>query len=135
MKKIWIILGFVVLVLAVVILSATGIIDISWQDLSMIAAAAVAPLKMLFDKLGGQDEVDKIVDNQKQRQQEEKEHREKMDALIAEKTKRIEELNKELEVQDAKLQVVEEKKKRVATEVKSMTIEETKKEAMDLFGE
>lgn len=135
MKMMWIVLGFVVLALALVVLSATGVIDLSWQDLSMIAAAVVAPFKMLFDQFGGKDEVDEIVDKQKQRQEEEKVHRQEMDVLIAEKTKRIEQLNQELEVQDAKLQVIEEKKKRVAIEVKSMTVEETKKEAQDLLGE
>ena len=135
MKRIWIVVVFVVIVLALVVLMATGIIDVSWQDLSMIAAAAVAPIKLLFDQLGGQDEVDKVVDRQKQREEEEKVHREQMDKLIAEKEERIKELNKELEVQDAKLQVIDEKKKRVETEVKSMNIEQTKKAAQDLLGE
>lgn len=134
MKLVWIIVGFVVLVLAVVILAATGVIDVSWQELTIIGAAIIGPLKSLFDSMGGKDEVDEIMDSAKARREAEEAHRKEMDSMIAEKQKRIDELNKELEVQNARLEVVEEKKKRIAAEVKSMTVEETKKEAQDLLG-
>lgn len=135
MKLVWIIVGFVVIVLAIVILSATGVINLSWQDLTIIGAAIVGPLKSLFDSFGGKDEVDEILQNAKAKRDAEEAYRKEMDAAIAEKQKRVDDLNKELAIQAAKLEVVEEKKKRIAAEVKTMTVEETKKEAQDLLGE
>jgi len=133
--KWWIAGGLVVVVIALVILSATGVINLSWQDFTMIAAALAAPFKFIFDKLGGADGVDELLDKHEKMRKEEAEYRKKMDGVIAEKEQRIINLNKDLELQDAKLQLVEEKKKRVDQEVKSMSIAETKSEAQDLFGE
>ncbi|MEN9444742.1 MAG: hypothetical protein RIS47_1632 [Bacteroidota bacterium] len=137
MKKIWILLIIVVVAIgAVIALSATGLMPkLSWQTLTMLAAAFASPFKALFDNFTKKDEVDQIADKQKAVREAEEGYRKEMDAKYAEQQRKLDEINKEIEVKNVKLEVIEEKKKRIAAETKSLTIEQTKSEAKDLFGE
>ena len=62
-------------------------------------------------------------------------HRVELDERIGAKEKRIAQLDKELELIEAKMDVLELKKKNVEKGVNSMSIKETQQEANDLFGD
>jgi len=129
---------FVILVVAAVviisIMFATGKIHFTWETATMVFAALAAPFKLVASLFtdGGADEV---LEESKKRREEEKEHRRRMSTVIEKQKSRVAQLDQEIELQNTKLALIEEKKRNVEKEVQNMTLDETKNEVRNLFGE
>lgn len=139
MKTHWIILiaiaGVGVLVGSYIALSKFGMMPkISWQQITILAASFFGPAKALFDKFFQKNEVDQLAEKQKAVREAEEKYRKDMDAKVNAQQQKLAELTKEIEVRNAKLEVIEERKKRLEVETKSLTVEQTKTEAQTLFG-
>lgn len=136
MKVSWLVIGLVVIVIVVGVLMYMGIIpSIDWQHLTIIAASIFGPIKALFDSVGGKKKVDEILAKNALIREQDEEYQKEMEAKVLEQQKKLDELSKEIEVRNAKLEVLEEKKKRVAAETKALSVEQIQGEAKNLFGE
>ncbi|PIE85974.1 MAG: hypothetical protein CSA05_02945 [Bacteroidia bacterium] len=127
----------ILLILGIVgYLQSEGIIkEFKWQTLSMIAAAAAGPIKLIFKIFSSSStKLDEILNEQAATREKEIVHRETMDREILEKEKRIEVLNKKLENIDAKIQKLETKKETVDSEIEVMSDEEKTNEALKYWG-
>ena len=140
MKLHWIIiiaiLGLAVLIGGYIALSKFGLMPkITWQQLMIVAAPLIGPIKAFIDRFSKKNEVDQIAEKQKAVREAEQSYRKDMDEKMAAQQKKLDEINKEIEIRSAKLEVLEERKKRIATETQSLTVEQTKTEAQNLFGQ
>ncbi|MFN8258186.1 MAG: hypothetical protein U0W24_21035 [Bacteroidales bacterium] len=113
-----------------------GLFDnITFGGLSTLFAALAAPYLMVKNWLFGNKEIKQFQDKYEHMKVEEGVHRTDTDIQIKAKEKRIAELDKEIQLLDAKLQVLEMKKSKVDQYVNSMTVDQTKKEVQNLFGD
>jgi hypothetical protein len=134
----WLITGLVVIVVLILVGVAydQGLFDnIKGSTLTMILAGIAAPYMAVKNWLFG----DKFRQDFKQKYQtmnaDEQVHRVEYDQKIAEKEKRIADLDKEIQLLDAKLSVLDLKKQKVEQDVKSMSIDDKKREVQNLFGD
>lgn len=135
MKR-WIIIALIVGVILLIVvgyLYDQGYLDFKWQTLTMIFAALAGPYQMIKGYFSNKS-VQDMLKKQQALQQEEKQHRVDFDGQIKEKEQRIQTLNKELELTTARFELLEEKKKKIQTDVEKQTVQETQKDAQDLFG-
>lgn len=134
----WILTGLIVVGLLVIIgvLYDQGTFDgMQWTGMAMILAAVAAPYMALKNLLFGNKHLKDFEVKYKSMKDETIKHRVELDERIGAKEKRIAQLDKELELIEAKMDVLELKKKNVEKVVNSMSIEETQQEAHDLFGD
>jgi hypothetical protein len=133
----WLIVGLIVLVVLIVVGVAydQGAFDnLAPSTLAMILAAVAAPYMAVKNMLFGNKELKQFQDKYQQLKSEELVHRTGLDLKIKAKEQRIAELDKELQLLDAKLEVLELKKNNVEQTVNAMSVDDTKKEAQNLFG-
>ena len=134
----WIITGLIVLALLVIVgvLYDQGTFDnIQGGSMAMILAAIAGPYLALKNFLFGNKHLKDFEVKYDHMRDETIKHRVELDERIDGKEKRIAQLDKELELIEAKMDILELKKKNVEKEVNNMSIEETQKEARDLFGD
>ena len=134
----WIITGLIVVgVLVIVgILYDQGVMDnMQWSGMTVFLAAIAGPYMAVKKFLFG-DKHDKDFDVKYKKMRESTvQHRINLDERIGAKEKRIAELDKEMQLIEAKMDVLELKKKNVEKQVNNLTVEETRQEALDLFGD
>ncbi len=104
----------------------------SW---AMILAAVAAPYMAVKNFLFGGKYLKKFEEKYEALEKEEIKHRARLDARIQVREKRVAELDREIQLLASKLEVLELKKDKVKKQVEDMTIEETKQEVSDLFGD
>ena len=134
----WLLVGLVILVILVGIGIAydQGAFDnITFGGLATVFAVLAAPYMLVKNMLFGNREIKSFQNKYQQLKSEEVGHRTSMDVKIKAKEQRISELDKEIQLLDAKLEVLELKKKRVEQTVNELTVDETKKEVRNLFGD
>lgn len=133
--KIVIVIGIIVLLIGgIVVLQANGYLEnFTWETLTMWIAGLAAPIKLLFDAFGD-DEEDDILKKHEDIQKAEEDHRKKMDEVIHDKERRISDLDREVEAIDAKVKLLDERKRKVDQKVANMSDEEKIDEAQSLWG-
>jgi hypothetical protein len=134
----WLITALVVVLILIIVGVAydQGLFDnLKGSTLGMILAGLAAPYLALKNFITGDRFRKEFRQKYDRMDLEEKEHRMEYDTKIAEKEKRIAELDKEIELLDAKLEVLELKKQKVEQSVKVLTIDETKREVQNFFGD
>lgn len=113
-----------------------GLFDnMSFGGLSTLIAALAAPYLAVKNWLFGNKELKQFQEKYDNMRNKEVVHRTDTDLQIKAKEQRIAELDREIQLLDAKLQVLEMKKSKVDQYVKSMTVDQTKKEVQNLFGD
>jgi len=83
---------------------------------------------------GGTSKVDAILLNNEKTKSEEIQHRAVYDKMIEEKKAEIEALQKDVDLLDTKVQLLEEKKKNINNEVDEMSADEVQAELTKRFG-
>lgn len=134
----WLLTGLIILGVLIIIGVAydQGAFDnMTGSGWAMILAALAAPYMAVKNFLFGNKHLKQFKEKYSALQQEEVVHRTDLDKKIKAKEKRIAELDREIELLDSKLEVLEYKKEKVAKEVKDLSIEDTKREVRDLFGD
>ena len=134
----WLIVALIVLVILIGVGVAydQGVFDnISFGGLATLMAAIAAPYMAVKNWLFGNKELKQFQEKYEQIKSQEAVHRTDTDLQIKAKEQRIAELDKEIQLLDAKLQVLEMKKSKVDQYVNSMTVNQTKKEVQNLFGD
>lgn len=134
----WIITGLVVVALLIIIgvLYDQGTFDnMQWSGMAMVLAAVAAPYMALKNFLFGNKHLKDFDVKYNQMRDETVKHRVELDERISHKEKRIAELDRELELIEAKVDVLELKKKNIAKDVNNLSIDETRYEVHDLFGD
>ncbi len=134
----WLITGLVVLGLLVLIgvgYDAGLFSEYEGSTWAMVLAALAAPYMAVKNFLFGNKDLKAFELKYKNLEQEEIKHRADLDARIQAKEQRVAELDKEIQLLDSKLEVLELKKTKVKKEVEDMTVQETKQELYDLFGD
>jgi septal ring factor EnvC (AmiA/AmiB activator) len=134
-KRWWITVIVIVVVLIIIgILYDNGMLNFKWQGLTMIFAGLAAPYTLIKNWLFRNKDAQDILGKHQQIRAEEKIHREQTDEEISKKEQRIKDLDKDIELSEKKIQLLEEKKKNVTKDVKKMSIEDTQNEAINYFG-
>ncbi len=134
----WVITGLIILGVLIIVGVAydQGAFDsMTGSGWAMILAGLAAPYMAVKNFLFGNKHLKEFKDKYKSLQQEEVVHRTDLDKNIKAKEQRIAELDKEIQLLDSKLEVLELKKDKVVKEVKDLSIEDTKREVRDLFGD
>ena len=137
MKK-WVVISLIVIAVLIIIGIAydNGLFDnISWKGGSIMIAALAAPFMAAKNFLFGNRHLREFTEKYDDLRTKEISHRLNLDESIQAKEKRISDLDKEIQLLDAKMDVLELKKKNVEKTVNDLTVEETRKEAQDLFGD
>lgn len=134
----WVLTGLIILGVLIIVGVAydQGAFDnMTGSGWAMILAALAAPYMAVKNFLFGNKHLKEFKNKYNTLQEEEVVHRIDLDKKIKAKEKRIAELDKEIELLDSKLEVLEYKKEKVVKEVKDLSIEDTKREVRDLFGD
>lgn len=134
----WILTGFIVVALLIIVgvLFDQGAFDnMKGSSLGIILAAVAGPYMAFKNFLFGNKPMKDFEVKYNQMRDETVKHRVELDERIGSREKRIAELDKELELIEAKMDVLELKKKNVKKEVNKMSIEETRQNVHDLFGD
>jgi len=138
MKKIWIFLGIIAILLLIGYMYSRGWINVSWEFASIILAALAGPFTFLQKKLklplGKNNKVQSIVERQRQLEQELQLLREKYDIDIQKRELKIQQLQAELEKLQDKLDQLELERKATEQEVNNMTLEQKQQELINYFG-
>ncbi len=136
--KNWVIAVIVIVVVLILVGVAydNGLFeDLSWSGGAMLLAALAAPYMALKNLLFGNKHLKEYKDKYNEIRTKEIKHRINLDESIRAKEKRIADLDKEIELIDAKIDVLDLKKKNIENTVKDLTVEETQDEVHDLFGD
>lgn len=134
----WVIVGLIVLVVLIGIGIAydNGLFDsISIGVFSILFTVLAAPYLAVKNFLFGNKRMNELQEKYTQMKGQEVVHRTDMDKQIKAKEQRVAELNREIQLLDAKMEVLELKKKKVEQYVNSMSVDETKNEFRNLFGD
>jgi len=134
-KWLFVIIGIALLFLIVGFLYDQGLLNVKWQWLAVIIAVVAGPFQALKNFFtGGTSKVDSILARNEQTKAEELEHRAVYDKMIEEKKIEIEALQKDIDLLDTKVQLLEEKKKNINKEVDDMSSDEVQDELNKRFG-
>jgi len=134
----WIITGLIVVGILVIVgvLYDQGVMDnMQWSGMAIILAAVAGPYMAVKNFLFGNKHYKDFDVKYKEMRESTVQHRINLDERIGAKEKRIAELDKEMQLIEAKMDVLELKKKNVEKQVNNLTVEETRQEALDLFGD
>lgn len=134
----WVITGLIILAVLIIVGVAydQGAFDnMTGSGWAMILAAVAGPYVAVKNFLFGNRHLKEFQSKYENLQKEEVVHRTDLDKKIKAKEKRIAELDKEIEHLDSRLEVLELKKEKVEKEVKDLSIDDTKKEVRNLFGD
>jgi len=136
-KLIWIGLFIIVILFIAAYLYSQGIIKTNWQWLSMILAGIAAPFELIYNWISGKNtQVDKIVNAQKTRIQNEQNHRIVYDQAIIEKEQKIKDLQVKVNVLEDKVDSLNMQKKLVDDNVNKMTdINDLQDAFMEAYGD
>jgi hypothetical protein len=133
----WVIIGIIILVLILIGIGYDqGLFDnLDGSFIGIILAGLAAPYLAIKNWLVGDKFQRQFKERYDKMKSDEIIHRTDYDHKIMAKEKRIAELNREVQLLDSKLEVLELKKSKVEQSVKEMSIDSTKREAKDLFGD
>jgi len=134
----WVITGLIIvgiLIIVGVAYDQGAFENMTGSGWAMIVAALAAPYMAVKNFLFGNKHLKEFKGKYETLQEEETAHRSNLDKNIKAKEKRIAELDKEIQLLDSKLEVLELKKEKVGKQVNDMSIEETKNEVRNLFGD
>ena len=139
MKKIYVILGIIVLLLIVGYLYNKGVIKTDWQWLTIILAALAGPYKLIEDSLKdrGKQRVTKaqqILARQVEIEKQEAVLRQQYEALLKQKELELEELRARLQKLEDQLEQLQLERKEIQSQVKSLSLEDKAQEFNDYFG-
>ncbi|MFQ5606046.1 MAG: hypothetical protein ACE5HS_22465 [bacterium] len=130
MKK-WLI-GLLILgaIVAIVYLDSKGIIG--WQPLSMLFAAIAAPFRLLMGIFGNKEE--EIRRKHAAIRQQEAEYQSQLEGKILTHEQRVLALAREVEVLDARIEVLKKRRAQVDAEVDKMSVSQLQKAGKKYFG-
>lgn len=134
----WLITLIIVLAVLLIVGIAydQGLFDgLSGSGMGIFLAAIAAPYMALKNFLFGNKELKEFKRKYDELDNEEIQHRIDYDAKIKAKERRILELNREIELLDSRMELLELKKDKVQKDVNNMSVEQTKQEISDLFGD
>ncbi len=134
----WVLTGLIIVVVLIVIGISydQGLFDgITGAGWSILFATLAAPYMAVKNFLFGNRELKEFHKKYEDMQKDEIIHRRNLDSKIQAKEKRVEELDREIQLLDSKLEVLELKKTKVKKEVDNMSVDETRQEIVDLFGD
>ncbi|MGH1365415.1 MAG: hypothetical protein ACRBF0_17770 [Calditrichia bacterium] len=130
MKRWVIFVVMVILLSGLVFLVSAGYI--TWQPLTIIAAALAAPFRFIIGWFTSSEE--DIRDRHRKIREQEKRFRDKLDNKVKDREKNIDIINKEIELLDAEMELLKKKKDLVELEVGNMSDEELLAEWKKRFG-
>jgi hypothetical protein len=136
MKR-WLVIGGIVLVALLVFgwfYSEGYFNNFSWQGITILAASLAAPFQFLFGKAKDLTKTEEFINHNLEVQKLEQKHREEYDKLIQEREQKMRDLDKEIQLLQSKVELVDQKREKIATEVSNMTPNEKIKEAQNLWG-
>jgi len=134
----WVIVGLIVLGILIIVGVAydQGALDnISFGGMATLFAILAAPYMAVKNMLFGNKEVRGFQEKYQQVKSQEGLHRADMDQQIKAKEKRVSDLDKEIQLLDAKMEVLELKKSKIEQSVNQMSVDNTKKEIRNMFGD
>jgi archaellum component FlaC len=121
-KWFWIIVVVIVILLILGFLYSQGLIKVKWQWLAMIFAGLAAPFKLISSLFTGKNlNVNKLIQRQQSRVQNEQVHRQQYDKVIREKEDRIKQLESEVIKLQDQVDDMELEKQQVKNDVNRMT--------------
>jgi hypothetical protein len=134
----WLLTGIIIVIVLIIVGIAydQGLFDnIHASTIAMLVAGLAAPYMALKNWITGDKFRQQFRDKYTQMESDETVHRTDYDQKIVEKEQRVSELDKQIQLLDAKLEVLELKKKNVEQTVNKMSVDDTKKEVQNLFGD
>lgn len=144
MKKLYVFLGIILLVLIVGYLYNKGIIKTDWQWLTVLLAGAAGPYKLIEDSLKekkkgqgrgqGQGKAHQILMRQIQIEKEEAVLRQQYEAMLKQKEMQIEDLRAKLQKLQDQLDQLKLERKQIEAQVQSMSMQDKAQEFTDYFG-
>ncbi len=138
MKKIWIFLGIIAILLLIGYMYSQGWINVSWEWASIILAGLAGPFTYLQKKfgfkLGKNNKVESILQRQAQLEQELKLLRERYDIEIQKREMRIQQLQAELERLQDLLDQLELERRTNEQKVRDMSVEQKQSEMAKYFS-
>ncbi len=136
MKKIWIFLGIILILLIVGYLYSQGYIKTSWQWLSAILAGLAGPFEFIRRSLTGENKkTEELLKRQQQRRQRVRQHRERYDAIIRQKEQRIQELEAQVQQLEDQIDRLKLEYQQVDSQVNQMDTQELQEEFIKYYGD
>jgi len=133
MKK-WITVIVVVIIVGVIVyLVKEGIL--SWQTISILAAAVAAPFKFIAGLFSTKDEEQEIISRHEEVRAAEAAYRAGVAERILEKEQNIVRLQQEVELIDQRLEDLRRKRERISKEVDAMSLRQLQKEGQKYLGD
>ncbi len=138
MKKLWIFLGIIAILLLIGYLYNQGIIDTNWEWASVILAALAGPFAYLQKhfkvNFAKKNDVDIYVKHQQDLEREMEIMRQRYEMLIQQKELKIQELQAELEKLQQKIDDLELERQAVDQQVDNMSMDEKLDKFTEYFG-
>jgi flagellar capping protein FliD len=139
MKKIYVFLGIITLLLIVGYLYNKGLIKVDWQWLSIILAALAGPYKLIEDSLRSKGakkatKAQQILARQVDVEKQEAILIQQYDALLKRKDLEIEDLRARLQKLEDQLEQLQLERKQIQSQVESMSLEDKAQQFSDYFG-
>lgn len=104
--------------------------EYSWESVSIVIAALIAPVKWVVYWIKGDEEkssaenLNKQIENMEKKRKEEALHQEKLLSEIKDREQQTQKLEKDLELLKANLEILEERRKKVQSDIYTMNREE-----------
>jgi hypothetical protein len=137
MNKNWLItIGIIVIALIVIgVMYDNGMLNFEWQWLTVAFAALAGPYTFIKNLIFKDKKLEELKNKHQNIRNDEVIHRQTFDEEIKKREDRIQTLNKEIELAEKKIDIIELKKNNVVKEVKKSSIEEMQNDAVNYFGD
>jgi hypothetical protein len=130
MKGKWWIIVLIVLILII----AIGYFD-NWQTLSIVGAAIIAPFKVIWDRISGSQTINDIERQHQEVRVQEAAYQQRVAQAVEMRKARIGLIDRELEVIDSRIELLEDKRKHLKTQVEGMSLDEKADRFREAFGD
>lgn len=109
--------------------------QITWQKLTIIGAALIAPFRYIFSLFSSDKEkITEIHEHHDLVREQEEQYRLQIEQKIQEKEKRVEILNQQVDIINSKIKNLEVQNDKIVDMVKNMSLEEKSNKIDELFG-
>lgn len=136
MKLLWtILIGLGAAILSVVVLNATGVVTIHWQQIATGLGVIAGPFKYLFSLFQSTgDKVNAIRHQHRQQRSREAQFQEKLAEAIKEDQQQVSQLQDKVNTLKSEMDTIQQRAKGLEEQVKQLKITEKKAKARELFG-
>lgn len=135
-KWLWIVIILIVVLLFLGFLYSKGLINVKWQWLTVILAAAAGPFKFFSNLFSGKSvRSNRYVQSHQNRIDAAKQHRMVYDQAILEKEEKIKELEAQVNVLEQKIDDLELSQQQVHDQVSNMNDDDLQDAFLNLYGD